>query len=1273
MKNRYLVVLAFIALAIAPHFSFAQIVGTDCFLQGKYVEVGINQMGGFGTCTSPATYHPHVCCGTATAFTPGGNLDAVHDWGHDGWSVGAPQLMGDYSIPGFPQEGWSVEVAGTEYRNGAWGGICTGAFAIPGSHTGYVNAGGIATEYWAGTVAGLNIRAQTRLDTFASWVTVTAVLRNTTAAPLAGVYYQRTLDPDNTSFWSGTPTTRNRIVHQNEDARHMVMVSANGETNASGSTPAYDSINSYLALATKDCRAKALVITGLGPTTRPSMLWAGTSGVSLSALNATNYLDQGISLVYNIGTIAAGDSAIVSYSYIYAHNNRTTIDSAFPDPQIVLMGMPKPVVPVPYPNNDTFNMCLYPGTFTLPVDILHAEDGNWSWSKWTWSPGLGLSATTGAHVTINTAVLPPVYTYTITGTDSAHGMSSCLNKTFYLTILTCNGAEANTPCEGDTLWLNAPGDSTAASYQWYGPAPSTTVVGTTQKTFIYPATAAHAGLWSVIKTVGGFPDTAQTIVTIRHKPSVWASSNSPLCLGAANTLLLTSVVDSPSVTYGWSKIPPSGFSSSSASPSIPGFAVTDTGWYRVIVSSVFGCRDTDQVHVTMVPPPPPPHVTAVTPYCQNDPFVPFTITGLVPGGVVMWYSSPTGGVGSGVTPTVNTSVPGLSTFYFSQKVGSCEGLRDSIKVLVNPLPAVIVGPTELCQYFNITLTNITTPGAWSSGNPGVATINPSGLVYGATGGTAVITYTLPTTCRRTTVVTVHPKPAPPTFGVHRECQYVLGHAAAAAGTNLTWYGLGVTPGSPVPPTPNTDTVPGIYTYYVTQTSAFGCISDSAAYPVRIYPQPEPPKVEDTVYCQNTVPVPPLKAEGSNLLWYTTATSTPGSPSAPVPSVDNPGVTSFYVTQTVDGCESPRTSMDVTILVQPDFKIVSDKPWVCQFDSLNFHYDGPNYIDSAFTWTLPEGGHFVNNTASDLDHITARFDTAVGQHIVKLMVTNYKGRCSAEREVKVKVVPAPGTHMYIKPDVCLGDTINLALTDRTDNSYKYMWWIDGVPMQSSPIIDIVTANSNSGGPFRISWHDSGRHILNIQGYTIEGCKSAITADTFHVHVNPKATFNVVTRGGKLCLEDSVLFQAHRNDYACTYQWEPEHSFFNNNRAEIWGKIEQMKGMISLTVTDPYGCKSTYSQQMNPEPCCTVLFPNAFTPNGDGLNDLFRPWCQGYHRYHVLRISNRWGQTLWETTNSNPGWDGIYNGVLQDMGVYFYYLKYDCGGKTQEIKGDFTLIR
>ena len=121
------------------------------------------------------------------------------------------------------------------------------------------------------------------------------------------------------------------------------------------------------------------------------------------------------------------------------------------------------------------------------------------------------------------------------------------------------------------------------------------------------------------------------------------------------------------------------------------------------------------------------------------------------------------------------------------------------------------------------------------------------------------------------------------------------------------------------------------------------------------------------------------------------------------------------------------------------------------------------------------------------------------------------------------------------------------------------------------------------------------------------------------------------------------------------------------------MEQGRTDITLTVTDPFGCKSSTDKQLTPDACCTVLFPTAFSPNGDGLNDNFRPIFNGYHNFHQFRIVNRWGQVVFESANSNPSWDGSFNGVPQDMGVYYYYIKYDCGGNTIEERGDVTLVR
>ena len=151
-----------------------------------------------------------------------------------------------------------------------------------------------------------------------------------------------------------------------------------------------------------------------------------------------------------------------------------------------------------------------------------------------------------------------------------------------------------------------------------------------------------------------------------------------------------------------------------------------------------------------------------------------------------------------------------------------------------------------------------------------------------------------------------------------------------------------------------------------------------------------------------------------------------------------------------------------------------------------------------------------------------------------------------------------------------------------------------------------------------------------------------------------------------------FKANTFNYANNYTWFPSHFFAQNMGADVWGRVET-RGYVTLEVSDPFGCVGTDSMLLSPDYCCTISFPSAFTPNGDGKNDLFRPIYQGYHRFQGFRVTNRWGQIVFESTNSNMAWDGKYNGVPQDMDVNYYFIKYDCGGKSLIDKGDVTLIR
>jgi gliding motility-associated-like protein len=93
-----------------------------------------------------------------------------------------------------------------------------------------------------------------------------------------------------------------------------------------------------------------------------------------------------------------------------------------------------------------------------------------------------------------------------------------------------------------------------------------------------------------------------------------------------------------------------------------------------------------------------------------------------------------------------------------------------------------------------------------------------------------------------------------------------------------------------------------------------------------------------------------------------------------------------------------------------------------------------------------------------------------------------------------------------------------------------------------------------------------------------------------------------------------------------------------------------------------------------PYSAFFMPTAFTPNGDGLNDILRPVAIGYKSIKYFRIFNRWGQMLYDSHNIEEGWDGTYHGRNADAGVYFWEINTtDRFGATQHKRGDVTLIR
>lgn len=118
---------------------------------------------------------------------------------------------------------------------------------------------------------------------------------------------------------------------------------------------------------------------------------------------------------------------------------------------------------------------------------------------------------------------------------------------------------------------------------------------------------------------------------------------------------------------------------------------------------------------------------------------------------------------------------------------------------------------------------------------------------------------------------------------------------------------------------------------------------------------------------------------------------------------------------------------------------------------------------------------------------------------------------------------------------------------------------------------------------------------------------------------------------------------------------------------------------LMVFLPFGCSAQDDVLVEDEEqevlsVSKLSFPNAFSPNGDGKNDKFIvKECQNIGEFHAY-IFNRWGQKLFEWTDSADGWDGTHNGTPVKEGVYFLLCKAKgTDGRTYNIRKDVNLLR
>ncbi len=160
-----------------------------------------------------------------------------------------------------------------------------------------------------------------------------------------------------------------------------------------------------------------------------------------------------------------------------------------------------------------------------------------------------------------------------------------------------------------------------------------------------------------------------------------------------------------------------------------------------------------------------------------------------------------------------------------------------------------------------------------------------------------------------------------------------------------------------------------------------------------------------------------------------------------------------------------------------------------------------------------------------------------------------------------------------------------------------------------------------------------------------------------------------------LDTTAVFATdYGQDY--TYQWTPSDNALSPNMpsTRVWPLLDTE---YMVTVTDTFGCALNASVKIDVEPItCSdpyVFIPNAFSPNGDGVNDkLFVRSAILDH--FTFMVYSHWGQKVFETNDLNDGWDGTFKGEPCQNGVYDYHFQGVCvGGDEIEVRGNVMLVR
>ncbi len=859
------------------------------------------------------------------------------------------------------------------------------------------------------------------------------------------------------------------------------------------------------------------------------------------------------------------------------------------------------------------------------------------------TPGYTYTWTNGPPINTNTVTefIAGTYVYTLNSSDANNCLTSTTIAVDFITIpiLTVSNASI-CPLTVGTLTVTG-----ASSYLWSD--------NTTNITFT--ASPLVNTQYTVVGSALGCTSVAYPTIILYPTPTPIFTSNSPRCNG--QNLQLNA---SGGVFFNFDG--PQSFVSNLQSPVITGATPLYSGVYNLTVTSVNGC--TASTSKTLVVNPSPTVSALGSTVCTSQNMLLFANS--VAGALYNW-SGPLNFVSSVQNPTITSPSLNQSGTY-TVKVTALSSCTNSafatISVISPPSLTVALSSHSLCsQAFNgspntITLTSfgastytLFTPNIIGSSNP----VAPSTSLFATPPFSSSLSVGIATlqgsngVCSSSAamVFTVVPNP---TVGVNSFTPVIC------AGQHFTYTSSGANSYTWSSSSPNYTTYsnggvavahPSINAVFSVFGSSLGCNSALQTTSITVNPLP----------IVSITPINPSICLGDkiNLTALGNGTSFDWSPNlalntttGSVVSADPVSQQTYQVIASLNSC-TQVAMVTVSIITLPTPEIILPRPRLCINDVITLIGKGGD----TYNWTGPNNLLYAGQTVS----FVASSLTYGGTYILNVIDgNNCKNKTTAD---------------LIVDDLPYGSLIPTS---------KY----NCVPFTSEFVFDSHTKPTTSWTLENSSYTGNKfSHIFTVPGeYLITGhlqdtntnCVNTVTI-LVNAYPVPKADFKFLPEKPVESLETVIFTNSSTGDFQNKWNW-----FFISNNGfkssnENTSYFFQDAGLypVAFIVQNKYGCSDTIVKTIKVESDFNIYVPNAFTPNGDELNDIFLPILRGT-KFYTLSIYNRWGANLFETNNTEAGWDGTYRGEEAKQDVYVRKITVSSNsGEQKTLTGQLTLTR